>query len=145
MIYVFDAICNRLPALNERGLQVRDQVRGQHDTDLMPGGELTQAFQELAPCHRVQAGDRFVQEQQFRPFGQGQGQGELGTLAAGQLPGPLRRSHGIGVRRHRYGGDVERAGHHHYMLTGTPTNPSSNRSAVPPSIGVTTARRNPRR
>src|ERR1017187_4772665 len=70
-------------------LQVAYQVRGHHDADLVPGGELRQALQELAPSERVEAGDRLVQDQQLRLLGDGQGQGELGALAAGHLPGPL--------------------------------------------------------
>ena len=64
-------------------------MRGEHDADLVLGDELHQALQELAPGQRVQAGDGFVQDEQLGPLGDGQGQGELGALAAGQLPGPL--------------------------------------------------------
>ena len=72
-------------------LEVGDQVRGQHDADAVLGDDLHQALQELAPGQRVEAGHRLVEDQQLRPLGHGQGQRELGALAAGQLAGPLRR------------------------------------------------------
>ena len=70
-------------------LEVGDQVRGQHDADLVLGDGLHQVLQELAPRQRVEAGDRLVEDQQLGPLGDGQGEGELGALAAGQLAGPL--------------------------------------------------------
>src|ERR1022692_4653745 len=72
-------------------LQVGDQVRGHHDADLVPGGELRQALQELAAGERVEAGDRLVEDEQLGLLGDGQGQGELGALPTRQLPGLLAR------------------------------------------------------
>lgn len=45
--------------------------------------------QEVATSKRVEAGDRFVEDDQFRPLGDGDGQGELGALPAGELARPL--------------------------------------------------------
>ena len=70
-------------------LDVADQVRGQHDAGLLLGDGLHQVLQELPPGQRVQARDRLVEQQQVRPLGGCQGEGELGALAAGQRPGPL--------------------------------------------------------
>ena len=69
--------------------QVGDQVRGEHDAELVLGDGLHQVLQELPAGERVEAGDRLVEDQQLGPFGDGEGEGELGALAAGQLPGPL--------------------------------------------------------
>jgi hypothetical protein len=66
--------------------QVRDQVGGQHHAQLLLGGRVHQALQELAAGQRVQGGDRLVQDQQLGPFGDAQGEGELGALPARQLP-----------------------------------------------------------
>ena len=70
--------------------EVGDQVRGQHDAELVLGDRLHQVLQELSPRERVEAGDRFVEDQQLGALGDAQRQGELGALAARQLPGPLR-------------------------------------------------------
>ena len=72
-------------------LEVGDQVRGQHDAELLLGDGLHQVLQELPAGQRVEAGDRLVEDQQLGPLGDAQGQRELGALAAGQLPGPLAR------------------------------------------------------
>ena len=71
--------------------QVGDQVRGEHDAELVLGDGLHQVLQELAPGERVEAGDRLVEDQQLGPLGDAEGQGELGALAAGELAGLLRR------------------------------------------------------
>ena len=71
--------------------QVGDQVRGEHDAELVLGDGLHQALQELAPGQRVEAGDRLVEDQQLGALGDAQGERELGALAAGELAGPLRR------------------------------------------------------
>ena len=69
--------------------QVSDQVRGQHDGQFLLGDGLHQVLQELPPGERIKAGHRLVQDQQLRPFRDGQGQRELGPLPAGQRPGLL--------------------------------------------------------
>ena len=72
-------------------LDVGDQMRGEHHADPVLGDGLHQALQELPPGQRVQARDRLVEQQQLGPLGDRQGEGELGSLAAGQRPGPLPR------------------------------------------------------
>src|SRR5207249_513939 len=71
--------------------QVGDQVRGQDHAGLLLGDELHQALQKFAAGQWIEAGHRFVEEQQVGPFGHGEGQGELGALAAGELAGLLPR------------------------------------------------------
>ena len=71
--------------------EVGDHVRGEQDADLVLGDRLHQDLQELAPGERVQARDRLVEDQQLGPLGQREGQGELGALAAGELPRLLAR------------------------------------------------------
>ena len=56
------------------------------------GHRLHQHLQELPAGQRVEAGDRLVEDQQLRPLGQAEGEGELGALAAGQPAGPLAGS-----------------------------------------------------
>ena len=72
-------------------LQVGHHVRGEQDAELVLGDRLHQDLQELAAGERVEAGDRFVEDQQLRPLGQTQGEGELGPLAAGELARALGR------------------------------------------------------
>ena len=72
-------------------LQVGDDVRGEHDAQLVLGHRLHEDLQELPPGQRVEAGHRLVEDQQLRPLGQAEGEGELGALAAGQLAGALGR------------------------------------------------------
>ncbi len=48
-----------------------------------------QQLQELSPGQRVETGHRLVQDEQLGSFRDGQGQGQLGALATGQLPGAL--------------------------------------------------------
>ena len=72
-------------------LEVGDQVRGQHDAELVLGDGLHQVLQELAPGQRVEARDRLVEDQQLGPLGEAEGQRELGALAAGELAGLLAR------------------------------------------------------
>ena len=69
--------------------QVGDQVRGQHHAEPLVDHRLHQALQELAPGQRVEAGHRLVEEQQLGLLGEGEGQRQLGALAAGQLARPL--------------------------------------------------------
>jgi hypothetical protein len=66
-------------------------VGGEDDADLVVGHGLHQYLQELAPGQGVEAGHRLVEDQELGPFGHGQGQGELGPLAARELAGPLGR------------------------------------------------------
>ena len=51
-------------------LEVGDQVRGQHDAELVLGDGLHQVLQELAPGERVEAGDRLVEDQQLGALGE---------------------------------------------------------------------------
>ncbi len=71
-------------------LQVGDQMRRQQDAELGGRRGLHEALEELAPGQRVERGHRLVEDQQLRPFGQPDREGELGALAAGELAGPLR-------------------------------------------------------
>ena len=64
---------------------------GQHDAELLFGDGLHQVLQELPPGERVEARDRLVEDEQLGPLRDAQGERELRTLAAGQLPGPLPR------------------------------------------------------
>ena len=69
--------------------QVRDEMRGEHDAHAVLGGDFGDRAHELAPRQRVEARHRLVEDEQLRPFRHGQGQGELGALAAGELAGSL--------------------------------------------------------
>ena len=71
-------------------LEVGDQVRGQHDAELVLGDGLHQVLEELAPGERVEAGDRLVEDQQLGALGEPEGERELGALAAGELARLLR-------------------------------------------------------
>ena len=59
---------------------------------LLLGDGLHQVLQELAAGQRVEAGHRLVEDQQLGPLGDGQGQRELGPLAARELARLLRGS-----------------------------------------------------
>ena len=72
-------------------LDVGDEVRGQHDAELLLGDRLHQVLQELPAGQRVEGGDRLVEQQQLGPFGDAEGERELGALAAGQPAGALLR------------------------------------------------------
>ena len=72
-------------------LQVGDHVRGEQHADLVVGDGLHQCLQELASGQRVEAGDRLVEDEQLRPLGETQGQGELRPLTAGEPAGLLLR------------------------------------------------------
>jgi len=71
--------------------QVGDQVRGQDHAGAVFGDIRHQALQELPPGEGVEAGDRFVEDEQVGSFRNGQGQRELRALSAGELPGLLGR------------------------------------------------------
>src|SRR3954468_7609422 len=62
--------------------QVGDQMRGQHDADALNGDDLHQRLQELAASEWIERGDRLVQHQHLRAFGDRQCQRELRTLSA---------------------------------------------------------------
>jgi DNA-binding CsgD family transcriptional regulator len=63
-----------------------------HDAELLVRHHVAEVGQELIAGQRIEARHRLVQDQQLGPLGDGQGQGQLRTLAAGQLPGaPPRR------------------------------------------------------
>ena len=72
-------------------LDVGDQVRGEHDAELLVGDGLHQVLEELPAGQRVEARDRLVEDQQLGSLGDAQGQGELGALAAGEPARPLLR------------------------------------------------------
>jgi len=55
----------------------------------MLGHRRHQQLQELSPGQRVETGHRLVQDEQLGSFRDGQGQGQLGALATGQLSGAL--------------------------------------------------------
>src|SRR6266566_488485 len=67
--------------------QIGDQVRGQHHGHAVFGHGAGQVPQEVSARQGVEAGHRLIEDQQLRPLGDGQGQGQLGALAAGQPPG----------------------------------------------------------
>jgi hypothetical protein len=67
--------------------QVGDQVRGQHHAHVVLGYGVGQVLQEVPARQGVEAGHRLIQDQQFGPLGDGQGQGQLGALASGQPAG----------------------------------------------------------
>ena len=67
-------------------LEVGDQVRGQHDAQLVLGDGLHQALEELAPVERIEAGDRLVEQQQLGALGEPERERELRALPAGELP-----------------------------------------------------------
>ena len=72
-------------------LEVGHQVGGEHDAELVLRHGGHEQLQELPPGERVEAGHRLVQDEQFGPLGHGQGESELGLLAARELAGPLLR------------------------------------------------------
>lgn len=63
-------------------LQVGDQVRGEDDGGAVLGDVFHEPLEELASGQRVQGGDGFVQDQQFRALGDGERQRDLGPLTA---------------------------------------------------------------
>jgi hypothetical protein len=64
---------------------------GQHDADAVGGDDFHQALEELSGRQRVEAGDRFVQQEQLGSFGHGERERELGLLSAGEGAGALPR------------------------------------------------------
>ena len=62
------------------------------------GDDLHQPLEELAPGQRVEARHRLVEDQHFGPLGHGQGQRQLGPLAARQRAGLLASGRGRGPR-----------------------------------------------
>ena len=62
---------------------------GQHDAHPLFGDNFHQRLEKLASGERVQTGHGLVEEQKLGPFGDCQGQCELGPLAAGERSGPL--------------------------------------------------------
>ncbi len=70
-------------------LEVRHQMGGKHDAHPLLGHDLHEALEELPPGQGVETGDRLVEQQQLRALGDGQGEGELGSLAARELAGLL--------------------------------------------------------
>ena len=70
-------------------LEIRDDVRGEQDAELVLDHGLHEDLKELPARQGVQARDRLVEDQQLRPLGEPQRQRELGLLAAGELAGAL--------------------------------------------------------
>jgi hypothetical protein len=70
-------------------LQVGDQVGGEHDADPLRGDNFHEAAKELAPRKRVEAREGLVEDEGLGSLRDRQSEGELGTLAARQRPGPL--------------------------------------------------------
>ena len=64
---------------------------GEDDAGVVLRDRLHQVTQEVATGKRVEAGDRFVEDEQLGPLGDGDGEGELGTLSAGELARLLLR------------------------------------------------------
>ena len=64
-------------------LQLRDHVRGDQDGQAGICGRGHHFPHELKPGHRVQAGDRLIEDEQRRALGQRHGQRDLGPLPAG--------------------------------------------------------------
>src|ERR1700748_3382530 len=62
-------------------LDVRDDVRGEHDRALLVTGELDELFEELAPRERIKARHRLIEDQQIRSLAEGQHDRELLPLA----------------------------------------------------------------
>ena len=84
----FDVTRQRDPAVVEHdkvvtdALEFADDVGREHDGDTVVGDRAHQHLQELTSGQRVEAGQRFVQHEHVGSFGQGEGQGHLGLLAA---------------------------------------------------------------
>ena len=62
---------------------VGDQVRGQHDAQPVLGGGVCRSTKKFRLASGSRLANWFVQVQQLRSLGQGQGQGELRALTAG--------------------------------------------------------------
>ena len=72
-------------------LEVGDEMRREHDTRPARGHHLHEHLQELPPREGIQAGDRLVEEKEFRSLRDRERQRELGPLTAGERAGPLTR------------------------------------------------------
>src|SRR6185312_13759822 len=70
-------------------LEVRDEVRGQHNADALLGDHLHEVLEEFAPGEWVERGDGLVEDEQLRPLRDCQGERELRALTPGQFPCPL--------------------------------------------------------
>ena len=70
-------------------LEVGDDVRGEHDAELLLGDGLHEQLEELAARERVEARDRLVEDEQLGALGQAEREGELGALAPGEPAGAL--------------------------------------------------------
>jgi hypothetical protein len=64
-------------------------VGGQHDAEFLLGDGLHQVLEEFSAGQRIEAGDRFVEDQQLRSFGDPQSEGELGALPTRQFSSAL--------------------------------------------------------
>ena len=62
-------------------LEVGDEVGGEDDAHAVEGDDLHEALEELSSSEGVQARHGLVEQEEFGPLGDRQGQGELGALA----------------------------------------------------------------
>ena len=62
-------------------LEIGDEVRGEDDAHVVLDDDGHEGLEELPAGQRVEAGDRFVEDQQLGPLGDGQGEGQLGPLS----------------------------------------------------------------
>ena len=69
-------------------LHVAQNVRAEQDRPAAALDDLDERFEEIAADDRVEAQRRIVEDQQFRVGRHGQGQGDLGLLAARKAADP---------------------------------------------------------
>lgn len=74
-------------------VQLGEQVRGQHDGGAVLGGLGQQQCGDPVPYERIEAGQRLVQQQEFGPPGEGEGEPEEGALPAGEGADPGAEGH----------------------------------------------------
>jgi hypothetical protein len=69
--------------------EVTDKVRGEHDAHRVCSARLDEVTKEVASSERIEARDRFVEDQQLRSFGDREGESELCPLATRETSGLL--------------------------------------------------------
>ena len=79
-------------------LEVGDDVRGEHDAELLLGDGLHQDLEELAPRERVEARDRLVEDEQLGALGQPEGRGRAGRAGRRTAARPAGRGRGRAAR-----------------------------------------------